>query len=222
MSEAKLSRREDEGSKETDDSNQAPFLQKRASSQTAQNQQDATSRYGLGSRLGLRSGLATTDSRSGQNPSSDWDSKSSSKKRKEPEEDPVAAADLDVSLEELESIMSEDMDEPLQPTVNKKQCFDQGGRSTAAPVEDCSTAFSAQHRAEKPQSIVRPGRNSDRQSSANRDPERKSRLTSNKTVDLKGEQHSSRHGNDKCPTSDVKEEDISFLVVRGALHFYSF
>lgn len=171
----------------------------------------------------MRSGLASTDSRSGQNPSSDLDSKSSSKKRKEPEEDPVAAADLDVSLEELESIMSEDMDEPLQPTVNKKHCFDQGGRSTAVSVEDFSTAFSKQHRAEKPQSVVRPGHNSeqDRQSSANRDLERKSRDTSNKTMDLKGEQHSLRHKNDKCPTSDVQEE-VSFLMVRGALHFYHF
>ncbi|MCJ8728913.1 hypothetical protein PDJAM_G00009940 [Pangasius djambal] len=217
LSEAKLSRREDEGSKEKQNSNLAPSLQKstRSGSQTAQNQQVTTPRYSFSGSLGLGSGLAK-DSKSGggQNMSLNLDSNYSSKKRKEPEQDPVAPADLDVSLEELESIMSEDMGEPLQPTANKKQCFDQGERSTAIVGEDCNATFSKQQRAAKQQSIVSTSRNSeqDRQSSANRDPERKSRLTSNKTQDLEREQYSSTHRNDRHETLDVKEEEVSFLL----------
>ncbi|MCI4374800.1 hypothetical protein PGIGA_G00010080 [Pangasianodon gigas] len=220
LSGAKLSRREDEGSKEKKNSNVAPSLQKssasRSGSQTAQNQHDTTPRYGFSGSLGLGSGLAK-DSKSGgrqQNLSLNLDSNYSSKKRKEPEQDPVAPADLDVSLEELESIMSEDMDEPLQPTANKKQCFDQGEGSTAIVGEDYNATFSKQQRAEKQQSIVSTSRNSeqDRQSSANRDPERKSRVTSNKTQDLEREQYSSTHRNDRHENLDVKEEEVSFLL----------
>lgn len=222
---AKISRREDEGSEETKKSNLAPSLQKssatRLGSQAAQNQHDTTSRYAFSGSLGLGSGLAT-DSRSGggkQNLSLSLDSSYGSKKRKEPEQDPVAPADLDVSLEELESIMSEDMDEPLQPAANKKQCFDQGERSTAIVGEDCNATFSKQRRTEKQQSVDSTSWNSDqdRQSSANRYSERKSRVTLNKTQDLEREQYSLTHENDRCETLDVKEEEVSFLLVRGTL-----
>lgn len=223
ISEAKLSRQEDEGSKETKNSNPAPSLQKSATrlgSQTAHNQHGTTTRYGFSASLGLGSGLAT-DSRSGgarPNLSLNLDSNYSSKKRKEPEQDPVASADLDVSLEELESIMSEDMDEPVQPTANKKQRLDQGERSTAVAGDVCNATFSKQQRVEKKQSIVSTSRNSeqDRQSSATRDPERKSQIASNKTQDVEQEQHSLTHGNDRCKTLDAKEEEVSFLLVSGA------
>lgn len=220
LSEPKLSRREDEESKETKSSNLVSSLQKssatRSGSQTAQNKLDTTPRYGFSGSLGLGSGLAA-GSRSGsgqQNLCLNLDS--SSKKRKEPEQDSVAAADLDVSLEELESIMSEDMDEPAQPTANKKQCAGQGERSTAIAGEDCNAPFSMQRRAEKQQNIAGPSWNSgrDRHSSASHDPERKSWDTSSKTQDLDREKHSLTHGNDKSETLAVKEEEVSFLLVR--------
>lgn len=228
ISEAKLSRQEDEGSKETKNSNPAPSLQKSATrlgSQTAHNQHGTTTRYGFSASLGLGSGLAT-DSRSGgarPNLSLNLDSNYSSKKRKEPEQDPVASADLDVSLEELESIMSEDMDEPVQPTANKKQRLDQGERSTAVAGDVCNATFSKQQRVEKKQSIVSTSRNSeqDRQSSATRDPERKSQIASNKTQDVEQEQHSLTHGNDRCKTLDAKEEEVSFLLENKGHHGFT-
>uniref|UniRef100_A0A8C2FB84 Nibrin n=1 Tax=Cyprinus carpio TaxID=7962 RepID=A0A8C2FB84_CYPCA len=60
---------------------------------------------------------------------------SGSMKRKQPEQDAPsapkepAAADLEMSLEELESIMSDEMDEPLQAAANKKQCLESGTNS---------------------------------------------------------------------------------------------
>lgn len=219
QSEAKLSRQQDEES----NSNQAPSLQKssvsRFGSKIAPNQHDTTPRYGFSGSLGLGSGL--TDSKSGglqQNLSLNLDS--SSKKRKEPEQDPVAPADLDVSLEELESIMSEDMDEP-QPTANKKQCLDQGERSTAIVGKDRSDTFSKQWKAEKQQSIGRTSWNAEQetQSVANQDPEKMSRATSNKTQESEREQRGLTRGNDRCKTPDVKEEEVSFILVRGALYF---
>nr|Q5I2W8.2 RecName: Full=Nibrin; AltName: Full=Nijmegen breakage syndrome protein 1 homolog [Danio rerio]AAI62723.1 Zgc:194152 [Danio rerio] len=58
---------------------------------------------------------------------------SSSKKRKEPEQDtllgaeePTAADDLEMSLEELEFLMSDEMDEPPQTAANKKQRLESG------------------------------------------------------------------------------------------------
>lgn len=58
---------------------------------------------------------------------------SSSKKRKEPEhdtllgaEEPTAADDLEMSLEELEFLMSDEMDEPPQTAANKKQRLESG------------------------------------------------------------------------------------------------
>ncbi|XP_060777426.1 nibrin isoform X3 [Neoarius graeffei] len=213
LSDAKLSRREDEASEETKKSNLAPSLQKspatRLGSKASQNQHERTSasRYPFSSSLGLGSGLAT-DSRSAdgkQNLSLSFESTSGSKKRKEPEQDP---ADLDVSLEELESIMSEDMDEPLQPAAKKKQCFDQGERSAAITEEDCKVTFSKQ------QSLVSTSQNldQDRQRTASRYSERKSQVTSNKTQNLEREQHSLTNGNDKREILAVKEEEVSFLL----------
>ncbi|KAK3571378.1 hypothetical protein QTP86_010258 [Hemibagrus guttatus] len=223
LSEAKLSRQEDEES----NSNQAPSLQKysvsRSGSKIAPNQHDTTPRYGFSGSLGLGSGL-TADSKSGglqQNSSLNLDSVYSSKKRKEPEQDPVAPADLDVSLEELESIMSEDMDEP-QPTANKKQCLDQGERSRAIAGKDRSDTFSKQRKAEKQQSIGGTRRNSEQetQSLANRDPVRMSRVTSSKTQASEREQSGLTRGNDRCKTLDVKEEEVSFVLeTKGPIGF---
>lgn len=217
FSEAKLSKREDEESKEMKNSSLASSLQKpsaaKPDSQTAQNQHDDTTpRHGFSGSLGSGSGLAA-GSRSGsrqQNLSLNLDS-SSSKKRKEPEQDSVAVADLDVSLEELESIMSEDMDEPVQPTASKKQCVGQGERSRPIAGVDCDVTFSKQRRSEKEQNISRNSEQ-DRRSSPHLD--RKSRVTSNKTQDSEREEHSLTHRSDKCETLDVKEEEISFLLVR--------
>lgn len=225
LSEAKFSRRKDEESKEMKNSNLAPSLQKssaaRLGSQRSQNQHETTPCYAFSGSLGLGSGHAT-DSRSSsgkQNPSLNLHSSYSSKKRKEPEQEPEAGPDLDVSLEELESIMSVDMDDPVQPTPNKKQRFDQAERSRAIAGDDCNATFSKPQRAEKQQSVRGVSQNSEKdgQSSANHDLERKSRVTSNKTPDLEREQHGLTHEHDRRETLDVKEEEVSFLLVRGAL-----
>ncbi|TTB12807.1 Nibrin [Bagarius yarrelli] len=133
LSEAKISRQENQESI-------SYLTTTRISSKIAQNQQDTAPCFGLSGSLSLGSGLAT-DSRSGglqQNPGLNLDSNDSSKKRKEPEQDPEAPADLDVSLEELESIMSEDMDE-LQPTASKKLCLDQQDKCTAIALANRNT-----------------------------------------------------------------------------------
>lgn len=220
QSEAKLSRQQDEES----NSNQAPSLQKSSvsifGSKIAPNQHDTTPRCGFSGSLGLGSGLATDSKSGGLQQKLSLNLDYSSKKRKEPEQDPVAPADLDVSLEELESIMSEDMDEP-QPTANKKQCLDQGERSTAIVGKDRSDTFRKQWKAEKQQSIGRTSRNVEQetQSVANRDPEKMSRVTSSKTQESEREQRGLMRGNDGCKTPDVKEEEVSFILVRGALYF---
>ncbi|XP_053349519.1 nibrin [Clarias gariepinus] len=222
LPEVKLSRLEDEGSKEAKNSNVAPSLKSsstRLGSQTGQNQQNTTSRCSVSGSLGLGSGLAT-DSRSGSGKQNrgldlDLDLNFSSKKRKEPEQDPAAPADLDVSLEELESIMSVDMDEPLQPTANKKQCLEQGERSTASAGGDCSGIFSKQKRAEEHRSTSWSSSwnsEKDRQESTRRGSERKPRLTASTSQGLEREQHSSSHRIDDCETLDVKEEQVSFLL----------
>ncbi|KAI5105844.1 nibrin [Silurus meridionalis] len=196
-SDAKLSRREDEGRKEMVNSELVPSLQKssvtKLSSQTAQNKQDPNPRLGLG--LG-------TDSRSvSRRQNLSLNSDLTTKKRKEPEQDPVATADLDVSLEELESIMSEDMDEPQQPTAQKKQCLNEGERSTAIVRQDSNATGRQQQRAPKQQSIVSTSPNSeqDMESSANQDRGRKSH-------------HSLTLRNDRCESAHVKEEEVSFLL----------
>ncbi|GAA6092857.1 nibrin, partial [Tachysurus ichikawai] len=210
LSDAKLSRREDEESH----SNLAPSLQtssvSRLGSKPAQNQHDTTPRYGSSGSLGLGSGLAADFKPGGlqQNVSLNLDLNYSSKKRKEPEQEPVALVDLDVSLEELESIMSEDMDAP-EPAANKKQRSDQGGRSTATAEEDCSDTFSKQSKAEKQQSIGGKSLNSEQDTQGL---ERTARVTSSKTQGSKQEQHGSTSGNDRRKTVDVKEEEVSFLL----------
>ncbi|XP_027009189.2 nibrin [Tachysurus fulvidraco] len=210
LSDAKLSRREDEES----NSHLAPSLQKssvsRLDSKLAQNQHDTTPRYGSSGSLGLGSFLAT-DSKSGglqQNVSLNLDLNYSSKKRKEPEQEPVALVDLDVSLEELESIMSEDMDAP-EPAAKKKQLLDQGGRCTATAEEDCSDPFSKQSKAEKQQRIGSTSLNSEQDT---RGLARTAQVTSSKTKGSEQERQGSTSGNDRRKTADVKEEEVSFLL----------
>ncbi|XP_030639453.1 nibrin [Chanos chanos] len=84
--------------------------------------------------LGLGPGLDQSSSSSGtrQNQDAVCSDSGLSKKRKEPlpdlpteAEQQEGSGDLDLSLEELESIMSADMDEPLESSANKKRCLDQ-------------------------------------------------------------------------------------------------
>ncbi|KAL1259424.1 hypothetical protein QQF64_010001 [Cirrhinus molitorella] len=152
---------------------------------------------------------------------------SGSKKRKEPEQDvlsapeePAAVADLEMSLEELESIMCDEMDEPLQAAVNKKQRLD--SESGANSTINNPRLLNQQ------EGSVSKGRKStkNQQSSANniqnlqldkigpaatnQATERQSMRSSNQTPDL--EAHSSAKKGKRPELEEVKEEEVSFVV----------
>lgn len=130
---------------------------------------------------------------------------SGSKKRKEPEQDvpsgPDKDADLDLSLEELESIMSEEMDEPLQITANKKQCLE-SGRSSAA----INPQLPNQQKIKTNLQLDRKGPTVTNQVS-----ESQSKRSSNQAPNSELETHSLAIGV-KRPETDVKEEEVSFEV----------
>uniref|UniRef100_A0A8B9KEL9 Nibrin n=1 Tax=Astyanax mexicanus TaxID=7994 RepID=A0A8B9KEL9_ASTMX len=182
LSEAKLSRREEE-----DEENQ-----KKQSSQ----------RSDFSASLGLGFGLGSGDPVPDQNLDSSL--LSNSKKRKEPVKDSVEPADnldLDVSLEELESIMSEDMDEPVQAVASKKQRLDRGESSTASKREDTSSSN------QKKLSLDRRSQNLE-----HRDSEKKLQ-ESRRMTDLEKDEGRSVQKKDRYESEDVKDEEVSFVVV---------
>uniref|UniRef100_A0A9R1SQ96 Nibrin n=2 Tax=Cyprinus carpio TaxID=7962 RepID=A0A9R1SQ96_CYPCA len=150
---------------------------------------------------------------------------SGSKKRKEPEQDtpsapekPAAAADLDMSLEELESIMSDEMDEPLQSAANKKQRLESGTNSRInnpqLPNQQEGTESKSSKSTKNQQSSANNIQNLqlDRTGPAatNQGSERQSKRSSNQTPDL--EAHSSAKKGKRPELEEVKEEEVSFVV----------
>ncbi|XP_036448982.1 nibrin [Colossoma macropomum] len=225
LSEAKLSRRECE--------DPAASLQ---SSHISQKRHGTTPQSNFSASLGLGSALAINSGASGDHNAQNCDSNpiSGSKKRKEPMQDQPSnlavqeeRADLDVSLEELESIMSEDMDEPMQPAASKKQRLGQGESSTVSkgrnPKQYHNTTSSIQQRVEQ-QSIASksqnleqdvPGRANKHQNSERKPP------GSSRAADLEQDQHSSAHRKDRSESDDVKEEEVSFVVASEALNGFA-
>ncbi|XP_072536531.1 nibrin [Salminus brasiliensis] len=230
LSEAKLSRREDEDEDKTTQSKPAAPLQSVStsrnpvSSHVSQKQQSGTTqRSNFSTSLGLGSGLG-----SGDLPVQNCDSSlaSTSKKRKEPVQDqpcdseaPAQSADLDVSLEELESIMSEDMEEPAQPAASKKQRMDRGAREAVSMGEDtkqdCSTLSSNQRKlslASRSQTLEQDMRGG---ASSHPDSERNPQA-SKRVTDLEQDEGGSVNRKDRYESEDVKEEEVSFVVASKA------
>lgn len=171
-------------------------------SSTAQNQRNLSASLGMSSDHSV----AQPGKGCGSTPSS------GSKKRKEPEQDvpsgPDKDADLDLSLEELESIMSEEMDEPLQITANKKQCLE-SGRSSAA----INPQLPNQQKIKTNQQISASHLQLDRKGPTvtNQVSESQSKRSSNQAPNSELETHSLAIGV-KRPETDVKEEEVSFEV----------
>uniref|UniRef100_A0A673GQR7 Nibrin n=1 Tax=Sinocyclocheilus rhinocerous TaxID=307959 RepID=A0A673GQR7_9TELE len=146
---------------------------------------------------------------------------SGSKKRKEPEHDtekPAAAADLDMSLEELESIMSDEMDEPLQSAANKKQRLESGTNSRISNPRLLNQQEATESKSRKSTKNQQSSANNiqnlqlDRTGPAatNQGSERQSKRSSNQTPDL--EAHSSAKTGKRPELEEVKEEEVSFVV----------
>lgn len=201
QSEAKISRKVDENKEDEMMMNLVPSHAQQTScnsrshktSSTAQNQHN--SEHNLSASLGFSS-----DNRMGSGSTQS----SGSKKRKEPEQDvpsgQAEAADLDLPLEELESIMSEEMDEPLQAAANKKQCLESGRSSTAnnPQLPNQQKSKMNQH-------------SSGNKKGHSRGSDRQSKRSSNQVPNSDRETHSLANGV-KRPETDVKEEEVSFVV----------
>ncbi|XP_043117536.1 nibrin [Puntigrus tetrazona] len=204
QSEAKLSRK---NSEVKEDAIQKSYFAERSvkTSHTAQNHRSSVSR----SELWVQA--------CGSSQSSD------SKKRKEPEQDapsapekPAAVADLDMSLEELESIMSDEMDEPLQSAANKKQRLESGSNSRInnprLQNQQEGTESKSRKNTKNQQSSANNIQNlqMDRTGPAatNQGSERPSKRSSDQTPDL--EAHGSAKKGKRL--EEVKEEEVSFVV----------
>ncbi|XP_073702933.1 nibrin [Garra rufa] len=179
-------------------------------SHTAQNQHSSVSQSELSASLIQACGSSQS---------------SSSKKRKEPEqeapsapEEPAAAADLEMSLEELESIMCDEMDEPPQAAANKKQRLESGTNSRInnprLPNQQEGTESNGRKSTKNQQSSANNVQNLqlDRTGPAatNQALERQSKRSSNQTPDL--EAHSSAKQGKRPELEEVKEEEVSFVV----------
>uniref|UniRef100_A0A9J8DC53 Nibrin n=1 Tax=Cyprinus carpio carpio TaxID=630221 RepID=A0A9J8DC53_CYPCA len=150
---------------------------------------------------------------------------SGSMKRKQPEQDapsapkePAAAADLEMSLEELESIMSDEMDEPLQAAANKKQRLDSGTNSRINNPQLPNWQEGIESKSRKSTKNQQSSANNfqnlklDRTGPAatNQGSDRQSKRSSKQTPDL--DAHSSAKKGKRPELEEVKEEEVSFVV----------
>lgn len=179
-------------------------------SHTAQNQHSSVSRSEFSASLGKACGSSQS---------------SGSKKRKEPEhdvpsgpEEPAVVADLEMSLEELESIMSDEMDQPPCAAANKKQRLESGPNSTINNQQ-------LSNHQEATESKSRKGTKNQQSSASNiqnlqldrtglaatnQGSERQSKRSLNQTPDL--EAHRSANKGKRPELEEVKEEEVSFVV----------
>ncbi|XP_048008803.1 nibrin [Megalobrama amblycephala] len=177
---------------------------------TAQNQHSSVSRSEFSASLGQACGSSQS---------------SGSKKRKEPEQDlpsgpekPAAAADLEMSLEELESIMSDEMDQPPCAAANKKQRLESGPNSTInnplLPNQQEGTESKSRKGTKYQQStasnIQKVQLDRTGPAATNQGSERQSKRSPNQTPDL--EAHHSANKGKRPELEEVKEEEVSFVV----------
>ncbi|XP_052434551.1 nibrin [Carassius gibelio] len=209
QSDAKLSRKDSEV-KEDEIQQSSSASRSHKTSHTAQNQHSSVSRSEFSASLVQACGSSQS---------------SGSKKRKEPEQDsplapekPAEVADLDMSLEELESLMSDEMDEPLQSAANKKQCLEPGTNSRINNPQLTKQQEDTESKSRKSSKNQQSSANNiqnlqlDRTVSAatNQGSERPSKRSSNQTPDLEA-QSSAKKGK-RPELEDVKEEEVSFVV----------
>ncbi|KAG1947646.1 nibrin [Pimephales promelas] len=171
---------------------------------SAQNQHSSVSKSEFSASLGQACG-------SSQN--------SGSKKRKEPEldvpsapEEPDAAADLEMSLEELESIMSDEMDEPPCAAANKKQRLELGPNRTSSnpQLPNQQEGTESKSRKDTRNNIQNLQLDRTGPASTNQGSERQSKQPPNQTPDLAA--HGSANKGKRPELEDVKEEEVSFVV----------
>ncbi|KAL0172123.1 hypothetical protein M9458_032434, partial [Cirrhinus mrigala] len=135
------------------------------------------------------------------------------KKRKEPEQDtpsapvePAAAADLEMSLEELESIMSDEMDEPPQTAANKKQRLESGANSRINNPRLPNQQEGTESKGKKSTKNQQSGANNVQNLQLDRTgPAATNQASSNQTLDL--DAHSSAKKGKKTELEEVKEEE---------------
>ncbi|XP_056123623.1 nibrin [Rhinichthys klamathensis goyatoka] len=199
QSEIKIFRKDSEDKKDEIQQNSSA-----KNSHTAQNQHSSVSRSEFSASLGQACG-------SSQN--------SGSKKRKEPEldvpsdpEEPEAAADLEMSLEELESIMSDEMDEPPCAAANKKQRLESGPNSTINNPQLPNQQEGTESKSRKGSRNNIQNLQLDRTgpASTNQGSERQSKRSPNQTPDLAA--HRSANKGKRPELEEVKEEEVSFVV----------
>lgn len=219
LSEAKLTRLDidDKEIEETVNSNLSVSLKKatnQTSSITAQNQHglDSCSGYSSSLALGSNIGMSLGQSRHAEN--CDSSLHSGSKKRKEPDQDPIICPDLNLSLEELESIMSEEMDEPVQPAPVKKLCLARGDRSSSS--NDQERKSNGQPRELKQQGVHNITQKSEAGKPGlvmiNQELQIVAQNSTNKMEHLERESYRSKQ-KDHQGSSDIKKEEVSFVVV---------
>ncbi|XP_077067514.1 nibrin [Siphateles boraxobius] len=199
QSEIKIFRKDSEDKKDEFQQNSSA-----KNSHPAQNQHSSVSRSEFSAGLGQACGSSQS---------------SGSKKRKEPEldvpsdpEEPEAAADLEMSLEELESIMSEEMDQPLCAAANKKQRLESEPNSTINNPQ-------LPNQQEGTESKTRKGTRNNIQNlqmdktgpaATNQGSERQSKRSPNQTPGLAA--HRSANKGNRPEHEEVKEEEVSFVV----------
>ncbi|XP_076135874.1 nibrin isoform X2 [Alosa pseudoharengus] len=170
----------------------------------------ASPSLGLGPGLGSASGLGS--SRGMLDGLSSGFTGQETKKRKEMEQEEPAEPDLDLSLEELESIMMDDMDMdmPPEPTANKKQRLDQ---------EEPSSANWKAHQNQKENGNTSWQKSSEtlKQNTKNQTSEWGS-STNQKQLPEQERKASTNQKQKVEQKEDVKEEEVSFLVAKPNGH----
>ncbi|XP_016140897.1 nibrin-like isoform X1 [Sinocyclocheilus grahami] len=203
QSDAKLSRKDSEVKE--DEIQQSSFASRSHETlHTAQNQHGSVSRSEISASLVQACGSSQS---------------SGSKKRKEPEHDtcrekPAAAADLDMSLEELESIMSDEMDEPLQSAANKKQRLDSGMNSRINNPRLPNQQEGTESKSRKSTKNQQSSANRTGPAATNQGSERQSKRSSNQTPDLEA------HSSAKTGKRPELEEEVSFVVLVPCLFVF--
>ncbi|XP_051573803.1 nibrin-like [Myxocyprinus asiaticus] len=217
-------KKEDEPMKDSSPSNSqqnSSTNRSHRTSHTAQNQRSSVPRSEISASMGLGSclGLSSDHSLAQKAQAGSSSQISSSKKRKEPEQDPgepAADADFDMSLEELESIMSDEMDEPLQAAANKKQCLETGPSSTVNNPQlpnqrEGNSRKSTKNQQSSAEYIQHLQLDKTGPAATNQASEKRSERSSNQAPGLERDMHTSK----RLELEEVKEDEVSFVVASG-------
>ncbi|XP_031432294.1 nibrin [Clupea harengus] len=157
-----------------------------------------SSGFGLGSSRGPSRGIL-------DGVSSEFSLGQETKKRKEMAQEETVDPDLDLSLEELESLMSDDMDIPPEPTANKKQRLDQ--------EEQSSASWKQTTKKDNGNASWQKSSEALKENTKNQKSERGKGSPANQKVSLECDKTVSANQKQKVePKEGVKEEEVSFVV----------